>query len=131
LANLNPESWLHRDVRRRIEDVFLRSGDQDGLVQYYERLLAAHADDVEGMARLARFLASAARIPEATTWMEKALKLAPKRTELRKAFIDQLVDDQRYAEAVKQYALLLESDSGNVDFLRDWGKLVVKDKEQP
>jgi len=131
LANLNPESWLHRDVRRRIEEVFLRSGDQDGLVQYYERWLAAHADDVDGMARLARFLASAARIPEATTWMEKALKLAPKRTELRKAFIDQLVDDQRYAEAVKQYALLLESDSGNVDFLRDWGKLVTKDKEQP
>ncbi|MCA9058332.1 MAG: tetratricopeptide repeat protein, partial [Planctomycetaceae bacterium] len=39
LSNLNPEGWLHRDVRRRIEEVFLRSGDQDSLVSYYERWL--------------------------------------------------------------------------------------------
>jgi Flp pilus assembly protein TadD len=131
LADLNPESWLYRDVRRRIEDIFLRGGDQDGLVKYYERWIAAHAEDVDSMARLAKFLASSARVPEASVWMEKALKLAPTRTELRKSFIDQLVDDQRYADAVKQYALLLESDPGNADFLREWGKLVIKDKDQP
>ncbi|MDA1049521.1 MAG: DUF1583 domain-containing protein [Planctomycetota bacterium] len=129
LADLNPEGWLHRDVRRRIEDVYLRSGNQDGLVAYYEKWIASHADDVDGMARLAKFLASSARVPEATQWMGKALKLAPTRTELRKAFIDQLVDDQRYGEAVKEYALLVESAPGNSDFVRDWGKLVLKNKE--
>ncbi|MDP6556598.1 MAG: tetratricopeptide repeat protein [Pirellulaceae bacterium] len=61
--------------------------------------------------------------------MEKALKLAPTRSELRRAFIDQLVDDQRYAIASKQYELLLDAAPGNVDFLRDWGKLVLKNKE--
>ena len=65
----------------------------------------------------------------ATEWMEKALKLAPTRSELRRAFIDQLVDDQRYAIASKQYELLLDAAPGNVDFLRDWGKLVLKNKE--
>ncbi len=129
LADLNPESWLYRDVRRRIEEVFLRSGDQDGLVGYYEKWLESHPQDVDGMARLARFLASSARVPEATKWMEKALKLAPTRTELRKAFIDQLVDDQRYSEAIEQYKLLVESAPGNPDFLRDWGKLVAKNKD--
>lgn len=129
LAELNPESWLHRDVRRRIEDVFLRSGDQDGLVTYYERWIETHADDVDAMARLARFLAASARVPEAAQWMEKALKLAPSRTELRKAFIDQLVDDQRYAEAIEQYELLVESSKDNPDFLREWGQLVLRDKE--
>ena len=129
LADLNPESWLHRDVRRRIEDVFLRSGNQDGLVAYYEKWIASHADDVDGMARLAKFLASSARVPEATQWMSRALKLAPTRTELRKAFIDQLVDDQRYSEAIEEYELLVESAPGNSDFLRDWGKLVLKNKE--
>jgi tetratricopeptide (TPR) repeat protein len=129
LADLNPESWLHRDVRRRIEDVYLRSGNQDGLVTYYEKWIASHADDVDGMARLAKFLASSARVPEATQWMSKALKLAPTRTELRKSFIDQLVDDQRYGEAIKEYELLVESAPGNSDFVRDWGKLVLKNKE--
>ena len=128
LANLNPTGWLHRDVRRRIEEVYLRTGDQDGLVQYYESWVEQNKEDVGAMARLAKFLASAARVPEATNWMEKALKLAPTRTDLRKAFIDQLVDDQRYAEASKQYEQLVKAAPANQDFLRDWGRLVMRDK---
>ncbi|MBL8850714.1 MAG: tetratricopeptide repeat protein, partial [Planctomycetaceae bacterium] len=127
LSDLNPESWLYRDVRRRIEDVFVRSGDQDGMVQYYERWLSAHPQDLDAMARLASFLANAARVPEAMEWMDKALKLAPSRVELRRAFIRQLVDDQRYTEAIQQYALLSAAAPGNVDVLREWGRTVLKD----
>ena len=130
LANLNPDSWLHHDVRRRMEEVFLRTGDQDGLVKYYEKWTERHPEDVDAMARMAKFLASSARVLEATQWMEKALKLAPKRTELRRAFIEQLVDDQRYTEAIAQYALLSKSDPSNSDMLRDWGKLVLRDKAE-
>jgi len=128
LADLNPTGWLFRDVRRRIEDIFLRSGDQDGLVSYYQKWIESNPEDVGAIARLARFLASSARVEEASKWMEKALTLAPKRTDLRKSFIDQLVNDQRYAEASKQYALLVKASPGNPDFLRDWGKLVMKDR---
>ena len=128
LDDLNPTGWLFRDVRRRIEDVFLRSGDQDGLVTYYQKWIKNNPEDIGAIARLARFLASSARVTEASQWMEKALKMAPKRTDLRKSFINQLVNDQRYAEASKQYALLVESAPGNPDFLRDWGKLVMKDR---
>ena len=128
LADLNPTGWLFRDVRRRIEDIFLRSGDQDGLVSYYQKWIENNPEDVGAIARLARFLASSARVEEASKWMEKALTLAPKRTDLRKSFIDQLVNDQRYAEASNQYALLVKSSPGNPDFLRDWGKLVMKDR---
>ncbi len=128
LSDLNPSGWLHRDVRRRIEEVFLRGGDQDGLVKYYEQWLQSNKEDVGAMARLARFLASSARVPEASQWMEKALKLAPSRTDLRKAFIDQLVDDQRFSEASEQYEQLVKAAPGNQDYLRDWGRLVLKDK---
>ncbi len=130
LADLNPESWLQHDVRRRMEEVFLRTGDQDGLVKYYEKWAERHPEDVDAMARLAKFLASAARVPEATQWMEKVLKLAPKRIELRRAFIEQLVDEQRFSDAIAQYVLLAKSDPGNADLLRDWGKLVLRDKSQ-
>jgi tetratricopeptide (TPR) repeat protein len=128
LGELKPDSWLYRDVRRRIEDVFLKSGDQDNLVKYYEKWLATHPEDVEGMARLARFLTNSARTPEATIWMDKALKLAPSRADLRRAFIDQLVDAQKFSEAVAQYEKLAESKPGNTDILRDWGKLILRDK---
>lgn len=131
LGELNPDSWLHRDIRRKIEDVYLRSGDQDGLVGYYEKWIGEHADDVDAMARLARFLARSARVPEATTWLEKALKLAPSRKELRIAFIEQLVDDQRYAEAGQQYELLDKADPNNPDYLREWGRVILRDKQRP
>ncbi len=130
MTQLDPDSWLYKDVRRRIDDVFLRTGDQDSLVKYYQTWLETHSEDVEGMARLARFLAQSARVPEATQWMEKALKLAPSRTDLRRAFIDQLVDEQRLPEAIRQYEQLVAAAPGNPDFLRDWGKLVLRDKTQ-
>lgn len=131
LATLNPTSWLHRDVRRKIEEVFLRTDDQDGLAKYYAGWVKRNPEDVDAMARLARVLARQARVPEAQEWLDKALKLAPSRKELRRAFIEQLVDDQRYTEAVQQYELLDKADPNNPDFLREWGKLILRDTSRP
>ncbi|MDP1562958.1 MAG: DUF1583 domain-containing protein, partial [Pirellulaceae bacterium] len=131
LENLNPDSWLHRDVRRRIENVFVRSADQDGLVAYYERWLTGHPDDVEAMTRLARYLSESARVPEAAQWMEKALTLAPSRSDFRRAFISQLVENQKITEALEQYPKLVKSAPGNSDYLRDWGKLVLRERNKP
>ena len=131
LSDLNPDSWLYRDVRRRIENVFLRSSDQDSLVSYYEKWLGTHPDDVEAMSRVAKFLSASARVPEATEWMSKALKRAPTRNDLRKSFIDQLVEQQNYAEATSQYRQICEADANNQDYLRDWGKMVLRDKAVP
>jgi tetratricopeptide (TPR) repeat protein len=131
LSKLNPENWLFREVRRKIEEVFLRTDDQDGLAKYYTAWLAKNPEDIEAMARLARVLARQARVPEARDWLDKALKLAPSRKELRLAFIEQLVDDQRYPEAIEQYAALDKADPNNPDYLRDWGKLILRDTSRP
>src|SRR5437762_652989 len=131
LAKLDPESWLFREVRRKIEEVFLRTDDQDGLAKYYTAWLDKNHEDIEAMARLARVLARQARVPEAQEWLNKALKLAPSRKELRLAFIEQLVDDQRYAEAIQQYVELDKADPNNPDYLRDWGKLTLRDTSRP
>jgi tetratricopeptide (TPR) repeat protein len=131
LATLNPTSWLHREVRRKIDDVFLRTNNQDGLTKYYEAWVKKNPEDVDAMARLGRLLAKQARVPEAQAWLDKALKLAPKRKELRLAFIEQLVDDQRFADAIAQYELLDKAEPNNPDFLREWGKLVLRDTSKP
>ena len=44
LTGLDPESWLSREVRLRIEDVYLRNDDQAGLSAYYERWLKMAKD---------------------------------------------------------------------------------------
>src|SRR4029077_9231618 len=85
LGKLRPESWLHREVRRKIEEVFLRNDDSAGLVGYYERWTKQEPEDVEALVRLGRTLATMGRVAEAQTWYEKAIKLAPGRRDLRLA----------------------------------------------
>ena len=127
LAKLRPDSWLHREVRRKIEDVFLRNDDQPGLVAYYERWTSKEPEDVEALVRLGRTLAGMGRAAEAQPWYEKAVKLAPSRRDLRLALISQLAQDQKFAEAAAQYQLLDQAEPNNPDTLRDWGALVLRD----
>ncbi|MDB5339573.1 MAG: tetratricopeptide repeat protein [Planctomycetaceae bacterium] len=131
LNELNPDNWLYRDVRQKIEAVYLRNDDQAGLAAYYQGWLEKHPDDVDAMARVARILAGQGRIPESQVWLEKGLKLAPTRQELRKVIIDQLVYDQNYAEAIKQYELLNKQVPNNPDTIREWGRLILKDNSKP
>ena len=131
LGKLRPDSWLHREVRRKIEEVFLRNDDQPGLVTYYERWTKKEPEDIEALVRLGRTLASMGRAAEALPWYEKAIKLAPTRRDLRLALISQLASDQKFAEAAAQYEALDQAEPNNPDTLRDWGPLLLRDTAKP
>ncbi len=131
LGKLRPDSWLHREVRRKIEDVFLRNDDQGGLVKYYEQWTKKTPDDVEALVRLGRTLAGMGRAAEAHAWFDKAVKLAPSRRDLRLALISQLAQDQKFAEAAKEYEALDQAEPNNPDTLKDWGALVLRDTTKP
>ena len=127
LGQLNPDNWLYREVRRRIEAVYLRTDDQSGLISYYEAWIKKNAEDLEAVSRLSRLLAGMGRGPEAQAWLEKGLKLAPKKKELRNALIGQLMYEQKYPEAIAQYEQLDKYEPNNPDTLRDWGRVILKD----
>ena len=61
LGQLDAESWLGREVRRKVEEVFLRTDDLAGLASYYENWIKKSPDDVEARARLGRALAGQGR----------------------------------------------------------------------
>jgi tetratricopeptide (TPR) repeat protein len=131
IAELDPDSWLHRDVRRRIEDVFLRADDLAGLAKYYEKWLEKNPTDVDAFARLAKNLASQGRAPEARAWLEKGLVAAPSNRTLRQGLIDQLVFEQNFGAAAQQYEALDKADPNNPDTLREWGKMLLRDPAKP
>ena len=131
LGQLNPESWLYREVTRRIEEVFLRNDDQAGLAAYYDRWLKKNSEDVEAMARLGRTLASQGRVGEAQSWFDKAVKLAPSRRELRLALVEQLVQEKKFGAAAAQYEAMAKTDPNNPDVIREWGRLLLKDTARP
>ncbi|MGH7202093.1 MAG: tetratricopeptide repeat protein, partial [Planctomycetaceae bacterium] len=131
LADLNPDSWLYRDVRERIEHVFLRTDDYAGLVQYYEAWLAKHEDDIHAMTRIGRALSMQGRLPEAQSWFERAIERAPSDKGLRRALIEQFIRAGKFAEAAEQYEELAEIDPNNPDVIQEWGALVLQDTSRP
>ncbi|HTU93977.1 MAG TPA: tetratricopeptide repeat protein, partial [Gemmataceae bacterium] len=131
LGELNPDSWLHREVRHKIEDVFLRNDDQAGLAKYYQGWVEKHPGDIDAIARLAHALSNQGRMPEARSWLEKGIAKAPSRRQLRQALIEQLLFEQKYGEAAAQYEAMDKADPNNPDTLRDWGKILLRDKSRP
>lgn len=131
IGELNPDSWLYRDVRRRIEEVFLRNDDLAGLAAYYQKWLEKKPTDVDAIARLAKALSSQGRAREARDWLSKGAALAPKNRALRQALIDQFVFEQDFAAAIKEYEQMDKADPDNPDTLREWGKLIMRDAAKP
>ncbi len=131
LGELNPDNWLYRDVRRRIEEVFLRNDDLAGLAKYYEKWLEKNPTDVDAIARLSKNLASQGRAPEARAWLTKGVAVAPNNRSLRQALIDQYGFEQNIAGALAQYEAMNKADPNNPDTLREWGKLIMRDTAKP
>ncbi|MEL6104930.1 MAG: DUF1583 domain-containing protein [Planctomycetota bacterium] len=128
LKKLRPGSYLHDEARRRIETAFLENGDYAGLAEYYDQWLQKNPEDVNAMVRLARTLSVQGRGPEAITWFEKAISLAPSESEPRVALINAYVAQQKYAEAAGQYQALVDLQPGNPDHLVRWGQLLLEDQ---
>ncbi len=131
LGRLRPDSWLYREARQKIEEVFLRSDDRAGLAAYYEKWDEKHPDDVDALVRLGRTLAAQGRASASQEWFQKAVKLAPSRKDLRLALIGQLTLDRKFAEAADQYKVMDEASPNDPDVLRDWGGLVLQDTTRP
>ena len=131
LSDLDPDSWLYKEIRRRIEGTFRSRNDLPGLVTYYEQWLATHADDVDAMARLARTLSLQNDTANAAEWYRKAITLAPSHESLREFLIEQLVREDKISDAIVQYEELSKFDSGNLDHLEDWGQLIISRKDLP
>ncbi|MCO8121797.1 tetratricopeptide repeat protein [Stieleria sp. TO1_6] len=131
LARLRPGSWLHTDVRSRIEAGFLKSGDVDALADYYQQQLTGRPDDLVLRIRLARIMVTAGRLTEAQRLLESAVQRAPDDIDARLTLIDVLVQQNAIPAAAEQFQELEKLDPGNPDHLIRWGQVLLDDGETP
>lgn len=127
LLQLNPDHWLFRDVRRRIESIYVKSNNQRGLVAYYEKWLKKYPEDLDAVSRLSRLLATLGRGRDAQRWLQDSLKLAPSSKELRLSLIGLLLAEFEYSAASAQFRELARFEPANPDVLREWGRVILRD----
>ncbi len=131
LGTLDADSWMYKEIRRRIEATFRGRDDLPGLAVYYENWIKQHSDDVDAMARLGRTLSLLNQTADAATWYRKAMELAPTNVTLRESLIEQLVRDNRLADAILQYEQMVKFDAGNLDHIEAWGQLYLSNTDLP
>ncbi|TWT99015.1 tetratricopeptide repeat protein [Neorhodopirellula pilleata] len=130
LSRLRPSSWLHSDVRRRIEAGFLRSGDYAALADYYAGQLAKQPDAMELRMRLGQVQSKAGLLADAEKTLVETVELAPTETEPRLALIDLYQATAKTAEAAEQLRVLVEQDPENPDYLIRLGNTILEDTTQ-
>ncbi len=131
LGTLDVDSWLYKEIRRLIESMFRSRDDLPGLVAYYETWIKDHTEDVDAMARLGRTLSLQNRTADAAELYRRAIALAPSNVALRESLIEQLVRDDRLADAIAQYEQMAQFDAGNRDHIEDRGQLYLSRKDMP
>ena len=131
LSQINPGSWLHQDIRRRIDESFQTRQDTVGLTAYYKSWIEKHPDDIDAMMRIGRLLSIARNSAAAKEWFSRAIERAPSAVEPRLALVEALERDGQTSAAVKAMQSLSEIQPGNIDYLVRWGELVRNDYSLP
>lgn len=109
LPELDPDGWLYRDVRSRIEQLYRSANDLTGLTALYEARLRDQPDDLDVIQRLARILQELDRGEEARQWLSKALDRASDNPQIRDAWIAALAAGGQQAAAASQLEQWLQS----------------------
>jgi tetratricopeptide (TPR) repeat protein len=131
LPELDPDGWLYRDVRSRIEQLYRSANDLTGLAALYETQLRQQPDDLDVIQRLARILLELDRGEEARQWLSKALQRAPDNPQIRDAWIAALAAGGQQAAAASQLEQWLQSDVAVPSQFRQLGLLQLARADLP
>jgi len=103
-------SWLNRELRAQIEQVYRREDDLAGLVSYYQKWTQDNPKDVEALLLLAGTLNELGKKNDALDVLRKVTVLAPDRHEVRESFAQALVEAKQYDEAITVLTALTADD---------------------
>jgi len=123
LSETSEGSWLNREVRSRLEELFRRKDDLPGLLAYYEKRTEAFPQDFTAVAAKASVLADLGRSGESLAAIRKAVELAPTDMALRMTLIQTLTTSGLLAEALEEASTLAKPGNAPVEVLLVLGNL--------
>jgi len=123
LEETSEGSWLNREVRARIEELFRRKDDLPGLLAFYQKRVAASPQDYQSLAAQAAVLEDLGRGEEAVASLRAATKQAPQNTDLRLTLIRSLNTLGKTQEALSEAEDLCRSSDAPPEALLMLGDL--------
>lgn len=102
LEETSEGSWINREVRARIEELFRRKDDLPGLLAYYEKRTTAVPQDYQSLAAQGEVLDDLGRTSESIDRIRAATELAPDNVELRLSLISRLNSSGKIDEALTE-----------------------------
>ena len=124
-------SWLNRELRAQIEQVYRREDDLAGLVTYYQKWTTDNPKDVEALLLLAGTLNELGKKPEALDVLRKVTVLAPDRHEVRESFAQALVEAKQYDEAITVLTALTADDPTEPRYWETMGDALLAKTQPP
>lgn len=100
LAEAGEASWLQREVRSRIERLFLSDDDLPGLAGYYRKQLTAKPGDLDAALRLSDILGELSRGDESLKVLQDAAEKAPDRKDVQLKLAASLLRAERPSDAL-------------------------------
>ena len=124
-TQVNPESWIARELQSKLEESFLSKGDSQGLIAYYQTWLKTHSEDLEAAHRLAKLLISEYRPDDALDVYRSILLRAPKDRESLAGKVDIYADQKKTDEAIQAMRDVLALDPKNPDSIVRLGSMIA------
>ncbi|MDB4614685.1 tetratricopeptide repeat protein, partial [bacterium] len=122
LDKVKPDGWIARDLRSRVEDVFLNRNDTAGLIEFCRKRSVTHAAEAESLLHMATVVARFGKQDEAIDAFEKAMEKVPTNKTVHVEFISLLLKATKFDEADVQAQLLATRHNNDIDALRIAGQ---------
>lgn len=100
LNSVAGDSWIKKELYSRIERELKLAGDYPGLLKFYRARVKKYPGDIMARKRYALLLHKQGHIKAATVQFKILLKLTPLDYRNREAYLDLLVEDKQYTEAL-------------------------------
>ena len=126
LDNVRPDGWMAKDIRRRVERVFLEKNDTAGLLEWSRSRARERADDPHTLMFLAKTLSRFGKPDETISVYQNAIKQSPGNFDLRAQYIQELLKQNRQADAEAASRALVQEQPTNTDARTLCGDVILR-----
>jgi predicted Zn-dependent protease len=124
-------SWLNREIRAQIEQVYRREDDLAGLATYYQKWTTSNPKDVDALLLWSGTLTELGKKDEALDALRKAAALAPDRHEVRQSLALGLVEAEKFDEAITVETALTADDPTEPRYWETFGEALFGKTQPP